>query len=128
MGKRLSTGGIWLGLFAMLMIHAGPLYSALQLTQTPFPSPEHHAHHEHDHASPVHHHQPLTKGEPAWLVALDLCGYCELLTLNPPLTVSLDFAFPRYQPTRFLPLPEEPLCDVAHYPGSNPRAPPCFHT
>jgi hypothetical protein len=30
--KAHLTAGLWLGFFAMLMIHAGPLYSALQLT------------------------------------------------------------------------------------------------
>ena len=40
---------------------------------------------------------------------LTLCGYCELLTLNPPLTLSLDLALPWYAPTFFEPLPEKPL-------------------
>ncbi len=125
MGKRLSTGGIWLGLFAMLMIHVGPLYSALRSIQAPTVATEQHAHHEH--ASPPHHHHQPTKGEPAWVAALELCGYCELLTLNPPLAISLDLAFPRHQPERFLPLPEEPQREAARYASSYPRAPPYFH-
>ena len=42
--KQLSTMSIWLGLFAMLMIHAGPLFSAIQAAQA---GVQHHHHAEH---------------------------------------------------------------------------------
>src|SRR5690606_8523481 len=104
--RRLSTLSIWLGLFAMLMIHVGPLYSAMQATQataTSMNGHEHHAGHD-EHSTSAHgHHQ-----QPTWLTALEMCGYCELLTLNPPLTLSLDLALPRHEPEHFQPLPATP--------------------
>jgi len=127
-GKRLSTMSIWLGLFAMLMIHVGPLYSALQVARTPA-SPVvtegHHAHASSAHDQHQHRHAPA--GEPAWLAALELCGYCELLTLNPPLSLSLDLALPRHTPVVFQPLPESPLPPVPRRSSGHPRAPPLFH-
>ena len=104
--KRLSTMSIWLGLFAMLMIHAGPLFSAIQAAQA---GVQHHHHAEHQpsahdlgqrHHAQGHHGQPRT-GEPAWLTALELCGYCELLTVNPPLSLApaVGAAAPRSRPS-----------------------------
>ncbi len=128
--KRLSTLSIWLGLFAMLMIHVGPLYSAIQAAQTvAVPMGEHHQHAGHDAHSPSahgHHKQPMGQ-EPAWLTALEMCGYCELLTLNPPLTLSLDLALPRHEPAHFLPLPDEPLIRALRRSSGHARAPPYFH-
>lgn len=133
--------GLWLGLFAMLMIHVGPLYSALQSFQ-PAPSLNtvsqagEHAH-PHDHheiqaaqaeaGDSAHAHHPQRVGsQPAWLAALDLCGYCELLTLNPPVAVSVDLALPWYAPRHFLALPEQPLPQPARRSSGHPRAPPVF--
>lgn len=128
--KRLSILSIWLGLFAMLMIHVGPLYSALQTTQaaaTSMDVHEHHAGHEHSPSAHSHHKQP-TAEQPAWLTALEMCGYCELLTLNPPLTLSLDLALPRHEPEHFQPLPATPLTRTPRRSSGYARAPPPFHT
>jgi hypothetical protein len=111
----------------MLMIHVGPLFSALQLVQTPAPQigEQHHA----EHSSSAHgsHHQ-ASAGEPAWLAALELCGYCELLTVNPPLTLSVDLVLPRHEPGYFQPLPEQPLPTALRRGSGHPRAPPHFHS
>lgn len=125
--KRLSTLNIWLGLFAMLMIHVGPLFSAIQLVQTSAPhiGEQHHA----EHSPSAHgHHQQASAGEPAWLAALELCGYCELLTVNPPLTLSVDLVLPRHEPGYFQPLPEQPLPPALRRSSGHPRAPPHFHS
>lgn len=117
MRKRFTTLGIWLGLFAMLMIHVGPVYSALQMVQ------HHDADHEIGAAASEHYGKPPGV-ESAWLSALEMCGYCELLTLNPPLTVSLYLVLPQHQPLQAQPLPETPLRPALRHSGSHPRAPP----
>ena len=126
--KRLSTLSIRLGLFAMLMIHVGPLYSALQLAQAAS-SGEHHQHAEHEQASSAHgHHRSASQDAPDWLAALELCGYCELLTLSPPLTLSLELILPRHEPERFLALPAAPLLPIWRRSAGYARAPPAtFH-
>nr|WP_284691934.1 DUF2946 domain-containing protein [Pseudomonas oligotrophica] len=124
-------------MFAMLMIHVGPLYSALQVAQRhsaalATASVEHAghaghvAHAEHDAGAPVHHRQ-ARHGEPQWLAALELCGYCELLTLNPPLSLAVDLALPEHRPVHFQPLPAVPLVEAPRHSRGHPRAPPAFH-
>ena len=126
--KRLSTISIWLGLFAMLMIHVGPLSSAIQLVQAPAVHVSV-QHAEHAHASSAHeHHQPDVSGEPAWLTALALCGYCELLTVNPPLTLKLDLVLPLHSPSSFQSLPQRPLASAPRRSSGYPRAPPVLHS
>jgi len=131
--KRLSTMSIWLGLFAMLMIHAGPLFSAIQAAQA---GVQHHHHAEHQpsahdlgqrHHAQGHHGQPRT-GEPAWLTALELCGYCELLTVNPPLSLALQLVLPRHEADHLQPLPEQPLPPALRRSSGHPRAPPLLHS
>ena len=119
MRKRVMTWGIWLGLLAMLMILVGRVYSALQMAQHgQFTGGEHQIG-----AAPAHHGK-LPGVEPAWLSALEMCGYCELLTLNPPLTVSLYLVLPQHQPLQAQPLPASPLRPSLRHSGSHPRAPP----
>ncbi|WP_193074657.1 DUF2946 domain-containing protein [Pseudomonas sp. FME51] len=115
-----------LGLFAMLMIHVGPLYSALQMASaTAGASGEHHQHVEHGPAPTAHdHHAQASASEPAWLAALELCGYCDLLTLNPPLALSLRLIVPRHQLEQFLSLPDAPLLLAVRHSGGHARAPP----
>ncbi len=123
--KRYSTMSIWLGLFAMLMIHVGPLYSAVQAAQAAEVS-EHH-HHAEQESSAHGHHGPARAGEPAWLTALELCGYCELLTVNPPLSLSVHLVLPRHEPGYIQSLPEQPLPPALRRSSGHPRAPPHFH-
>lgn len=127
------NAGLWLGFFAMLMIHVGPLYSALQSFQSAVIEMQAHQQHQadphagHDDAAAAHaHHAQASGNEPVWVAALDLCGYCELLTLSPPLTVSVEQALPWYATRHFLALPEQPLLQPLRRSSGHPRAPPVF--
>ena len=137
---RQKSVGIWLGLFAMLMIHAGPLYSAIQAAQSSALvagalSVEHDPHGHSSHAAPVstqsaahgQHHQ-ASPDQPAWLAALELCGYCELLTLNPPLSLAVQLVLPEHVPTFFLTLPKNPQPIALRRASGHPRAPPLPHS
>ncbi|WP_162987991.1 DUF2946 domain-containing protein [Pseudomonas urumqiensis] len=132
--RHRSALSIWLGLFAMLMIHAGPLISAFQFPSAR-PSSVTGEHHHHpiatgERASVSIAHHPASAsvgGQPAWLEALALCGYCELLTHNPPLSLSLDLTVPHYRPAFAHWLPVEPLPRLRLYIVRQPRAPPAFH-
>jgi hypothetical protein len=73
-------------------------------------------------------HHRSTPGEPAWLAALEMCGYCELLTLSPPLSLSQQLVLPEYQPTVILPLPEAPQPAAPRRSSGHPRAPPVLHS
>jgi hypothetical protein len=135
--RGLSTLNIWLGLFAMLMIHVGPLYSAFSAAPSPAGfSAEHtehaadagHTHSEHAHHSPQPHHGSTNRNAPEWLLALELCGYCELLTLSPPLALSLELVIPRHTPSHIQPLPDEPLPPSPRRTQGQPRAPPQIHS
>lgn len=130
--KQLSTMSIWLGLVAMLMIHVGPLFSAILLSPSApaaLVGEQQHNHEAHEHSSSAHgHHQRGIAGEPAWLAALELCGYCELLTVNPPLTLSVDLVLPDHEPGYFQPLPQQPLSTPLRRSSGHPRAPPTFHS
>ncbi|MFT0212505.1 DUF2946 domain-containing protein [Pseudomonas sp. F1_0610] len=127
--------GIWLGLFAMLMIHLGPLISSVQLySQHQFQSFEafvaavEHAKHEMaesaDHHAVMGHHT-AAYGVPDWVNQLAMCGYCDLLTVNPPLTVAVFNHIP------FIPssprvewVSELPYVAPALWTTAYPRAPP----
>jgi len=117
----------------MLMIHVGPLYSALQsqpaqdVARLLAEDDGAFCGEAPDAAGAAHHHAAAAHGEPAWLAALELCGYCELLTLNLPLALSLDLALPYYAPAFILPLPEKPLPAAPRRSSGHPRAPPVFH-
>lgn len=122
--KAHLTAGLWLGFFAMLMIHAGPLYSALQLTPPIVALSTEHSHDTHVQSG---HHQQARGAEPAWLTALNLCGYCELLTLSPPLVLAVMMLGAYYAPS-FAPLrPPQPLPTAPRRGAGHPRAPPGFH-
>lgn len=143
---------IWLGLFAMLMIHIGPLISGAQallvadivVWQSTVAAVMHHdnvAHHsvEHavtgssevedaEHAVDYHalmgHHSAPT-GAPQWLVNLQMCGYCDLLTLSPPLVLAFLLALPvlpSVQCLTVLPALPKPLSTA--YSLRHSRAPP----
>lgn len=129
--KGQFTAGLWLGLFAMLMIHVGPLYSASQLkaAQPDAAAPIAHQHHHHDakaHPSAVH-SPSRSDSQPAWLASLDLCGYCELLTLSPPLVLAFAPALPYFPPVYARLIPQQPLPAMPRLTGGHARAPPVFH-
>lgn len=126
MRKRLNALSIWLGLFAMLMIHAGPLYSALRLQAA---DPAHAGHELTHHAPPsANGHHSTAVDSPDWLAALELCGYCELLTLNPPLTLTPWRLLPVAQAQPVQPIPDAPWHPTRHQSPALARAPPAvFH-
>ncbi len=155
---------IWLGLFAMLMIHVGPLISGAQAlividakavhTESPLyeratpataflPLASDTKHHQHavmlvdesthsqaqaEKTSDYHAlmgHQPAPAGAPQWLTNLEMCGYCDLLTVSPPLVLALLLALPVVPPVQWLavlPAPPRPLPAVHSL--RHPRAPP----
>lgn len=118
--------GLWLGFFAMLMVHIGPLYSAIQLGPSAATSAS--EHHHGAHAQTEHHLQHQSDAEPAWLTALDLCGYCELLTLSPPLVLAVIVTMPYYAPSYARLRSEQPLPPEPRRSSGYPRAPPRFHS
>src|SRR5690554_3144072 len=124
--KRLNALSIWLGLFAMLMIHAGPLYSALRLQAA---APANAGHESTQHAPPTGTGHPSTAvASPGWLAALELCGYCELLTLKPPLTLTPRLLLPVPQAQPVQPIPCAPRHPTRHQSPALARAPPAvFH-
>ena len=134
---------IWLGLFAMLMIHVGPLISgtqallvvdavsieptsesAMQHASADTHDPAEHAQHSVDHHALMGHHS-APAGAPQWLANLEMCGYCDLLTISPPLVLApllfIPIA-PQVQWLAVLPTPPKPL--AAAHRLSHPRAPP----
>ena len=155
---------IWLGLFAMLMIHVGPLISGAQALIEMDAAVVHSASSLHERATPAimhlplasnteHHqpsnmplaetvhasehaehavdyhalmgHQPAPAGTPQWLANLEMCGYCDLLTVSPPLLLALLLALPVVPPVQWLvvlPTPPRPL--PAEHSLRHPRAPP----
>jgi len=115
----------------MLMIHVGPLYSASQLkaAQPDAAAPIAHQHHHHDakgHPSSVH-SPSRSDSQPAWLASLDLCGYCELLTLSPPLVLAFAPALPYFPPVYARLISQQPLPAMPRLTGGHARAPPVFH-
>lgn len=137
--RRNTLVAVWLGLFAMLMIHVGPLISGAQaLSDHAVAEIIIHAEHDHHpmqetlahdggevdyHALMGHHNLP--DGMPQWLANLEMCGYCELLTVSPPLIFVFFLALatvPAVQRLAVLPVPLQ-LQSAAHS-LSYSRAPP----
>lgn len=139
--RRNTLVAVWLGLFAMLMIHVGPLISGAQaLSDNAQVVTVTHAEHEHNgeltqaalehvghdvdyHALMGHHSVP--DGMPQWLADLEMCGYCDLLTISPLLVFSFFLALgvaPAVQRLAHLPSPLR-LQPAAHR-LSYSRAPP----
>lgn len=104
--RLLSHPAFWLGCFAVLMMHLGPLISGVQAVMQPTgPSgqtawmmsdashqEEAHVVDSDQHAHADHHelmgHMP-NPFLPEWVNNLEMCGYCELLTLSPVLMLML---------------------------------------
>lgn len=106
----------WLGCFAMLMMHLGPLVSGVQgvlaeqepVSFTQIISPgdaqavDDNSHAAHSHAE---HHalmgHMINPHLPDWVNNLKMCGYCELLTLSPALVLALFLALAMVAPRPF---------------------------
>lgn len=129
--KGQFTTALWLGFFAMLMIHVGPLYSASQLgvaqpaAAVSFAYPHHH--HEAQGHSPAAHTTSHSDRQPTWLASLELCGYCELLTLSPPLVLAFSPTLPYFAPSYARLIPQQPLPAMPRLTGGHARAPPVLH-
>lgn len=139
---------IWLGLFAMLMIHVGPLISGTQALVLSHQAVSLESdsvvveHHQHGsmlvgevigadtradavdyHALMGHHSAP--SGAPEWLTNLEMCGYCDLLTVSPPLVLVVLLALPVRPQVQWLAvLPTPPMPLPAAHSLRHPRAPP----
>lgn len=137
--RLLSHPAFWLGCFAVLMMHLGPLISGAQGVMQPAKpfqqavvsfAPQQHAglgmaggEHAVHHEMMGHKPNPYL---PDWVNNLKMCGYCELLTLSPALILALLavlFAPPL--------LPAAPPYRVTVYfavlrSHAAPRAPPCL--
>lgn len=143
---------LWLGLFAMLMIHLGPLISATQELLLHEPASmqagsaavatdaqseqygielkvmasvesEYAAQAMDHHALMGHHSVPA--GAPQWLANLAMCGYCDLLTISPPLLLAVLLALAIVPLVHWLTvLPASPRLLRTANSSSRPRAPP----
>ena len=118
--KRIAA---WLGLFAMFMAFAGPLYSqlrALDSLQVALAI-------DLDALHCGEGQSLLDDGPPEWVKCLDQCGYCGLLAGSPALPPAVQLALPAPSSLvhQFLPpiqsLPQAPPAT------SQPRAPPFRH-
>jgi len=118
----------WLGLFAMLMAFAGPLFSQLRaLNSLPLTLIDLQALHCAEGQSLPGHLLDDEQGPPHWVQGLEQCGYCNLLAHSPSLlpAVALALPAPSSQVHQFLPpaqsLPQAPPA------ARQPRGPPAFH-
>ncbi|MFC3606488.1 DUF2946 domain-containing protein [Stutzerimonas tarimensis] len=117
--KRLAA---WLGLFAMLMALAGPLYSQLRaLDSVALAQIDLSALHCGVGAEGVH------QGPPAWVHHLEQCGYCDLLAQNPALASRPAWPVPLPAPvSRLIPSPEQGQFREPSY-RLRARGPPSIH-
>ncbi|MDY7219561.1 DUF2946 domain-containing protein [Denitrificimonas sp. JX-1] len=97
-----NAWAVWLGFFAMLLIHIGPLISGIQALQQEYDSfvmsteskqtadAQHLGEYESVHSLDYHAfmgHRSALEGVPQWIRDLEMCGYCDLLTVNPLLSL-----------------------------------------
>jgi hypothetical protein len=113
----------WLGLFAMFMAFAGPLYSqlrALDSLQLSLAIDLEALHCGEGQALPDNH-------PPAWVEHLAQCGYCELLAGNPPLPVVQLLSLPAPSSAVHQCLPPRQSLPQAPPASRQPRGPPSLH-
>jgi len=118
----------WLGLFAMLMAFAGPLFSQLRaLDSLPLALAIdlETLHCGEGQAMPGH--AAEDQGPPEWVQCLEQCGYCNLLASSPALPPALQLALPAPSSVVHQYLP--PLQSLPQAPPASrqPRGPPVFH-
>ncbi|MNZ89193.1 hypothetical protein D3C78_1081020 [compost metagenome] len=113
----------WLGLFAMFMAFAGPLYSQLRALDSVALSLaiDLNALHCGEGESLAE------SGQPEWVQCLEQCGYCNLLASTPALPPTLQLALPAPSSVVHQYLP--PLQSLPQAPPASrqPRGPPVFH-
>ena len=118
----------WLGLFAMLMAFAGPLYSQLRaLDSLPLALAIdlEALHCGEGQALPEHSAQE--QGPPEWVQCLEQCGYCNLLASTPALPPTLQLALPVPSSVVHQYLPPRQSLPQAPPASRQPRGPPVFH-
>lgn len=118
----------WLGLFALLMAFAGPLFSQLRaLDSLPLTLIDLQALHCAEGQSLPGSLLADDQGPPQWVQGLEQCGYCNLLAHTPSLPPSLQLTLPApsSQVHQYLPpaqsLPQAPPA------SRQPRGPPSLH-
>ncbi|MCY1448508.1 hypothetical protein D9M71_651820 [compost metagenome] len=118
----------WLGLFAMLMAFAGPLFSQLRaLDSLPLAlAIDLEALHCGE-GQALPDSRVADNGPPEWVQCLDLCGYCNLLASTPALPPTLQLALPAPSSVVHQYLP--PLQSLPQAPPASrqPRGPPSLH-
>ncbi len=118
--KRIAA---WLGLFAMFMAFAGPLYAQLRaldsvaLAQVIDLAALHCG--END--------APHGEGRAEWVECLEQCGYCNLLAGTPGLPPALQLSLPAPSSRVHLFFPPRQSLPQAPPASRQPRAPPTFH-
>ncbi|MBV2133920.1 DUF2946 domain-containing protein [Pseudomonas sp. MAP12] len=119
----------WLGLFAMLMAFAGPLYSQLRALDSlrlslAIDLETLHCAAEQQSLSGA----PLDQQSPAeWVQSLEQCGYCNLLAHTPSLPPSLQLALPAPSSHVHQYLPPSESLPQAPPASQQARAPPALH-
>lgn len=113
----------WLGLFAMLMAFAGPLYSQLRALDSVALSLaiDLNALHCGEGDSLA------SDGPPEWVQCLEQCGYCNLLAGTPALPPTLQLALPAPSSNVHQYLPSRQSLPQAPPASRQPRGPPAFH-
>lgn len=118
----------WLGLFAMLMAFAGPLYSQLRaLDSLPLAlaidlETLHCAE-----GQTLPQHSEDDQGPPEWVQCLEQCGYCNLLASSPALPPAVQLALPAPSGVVHQFLPPRQSLPQAPPASRQPRGPPSFH-
>lgn len=114
----------WLGLFAMLMAFAGPLYSQLRALDSLRLSLAIDLEALHCAAE-----QPFLddQGPAEWVQSLEQCGYCNLLAHTPSLPPSLQLALPAPSSHVHQYLPPSESLPQAPPASRQARAPPALH-
>jgi hypothetical protein len=113
----------WLGLFAMFMAFAGPLYSQLRALDSVALSLaiDLNALHCGEGESLAE------SGQPEWVQCLEQCGYCNLLASTPALPPTLQLALPAPSSVVHQYLPPRQSLPQAPPASRQPRGPPSLH-
>lgn len=119
----------WLGLFAMLMAFAGPLYSQLRALDSLRLSLaiDLGALHCAAEQQSLPGHLADDQGPAEWVQSLEQCGYCNLLAHTPSLPPSLQLALPAPSSHVHQYLPPSESLPQAPPASRQARAPPAFH-
>lgn len=118
----------WLGLFAMFMAFAGPLFSQLRaLDSLPLAlAIDLQALHCGE-GQALPDARVADNGPPEWVQCLEQCGYCNLLASSPALPPTLQLALPAPSSVVHQYLPSLQSLPQAPPASRQPRGPPSLH-